>query len=88
MGVGHGLFSGTNFGGIGVIGGVINSHHSSVGFFNMIDDAGSRGDQIQVIFAFQPFLDDFHMQKPQEAAPEPKPQSNGGFGFKRQSRII
>ena len=47
--------------------------HLSVCLIHFVDNSGCCRHQIQVIFPFQTFLDDFQMQKPEETTSEPKP---------------
>ncbi len=54
----------------------------------LVFDAGSCGDQIQVILALQPLLDDVHMQQAQESAAEPQVQGHGGFGLVDERGIV
>ena len=47
---------------------------SSVGQMNLISDRRRRRNQIQIKLAPQTLLNDFHMQQPQKAAAETKPE--------------
>ena len=54
----------------------------------MINHARRGGNQIEIEFALQPFLDDLHVQKAQEAAAETIAQRHGSFGFKGERRVV
>ena len=51
-------------------------------------NAGSRCQKIQVEFALQALLDDFHMQKTQKANAETESQRMRFFGFPYQGRVV
>ena len=55
---------------IGVVCGVIHRYGLTVRKQEFILNARRGGNKIEIILAFEPFLDDFHMQKPQKAAAE------------------
>ncbi len=74
--------------GIGVVGGVVNQEHRAVGQGDAVDDARRGGNQVKVVFPLQPFLDDLHMQQPQEAAAEPEAEGHRGFGLIGQGRVV
>ena len=41
---------------------------------DFVADGGRGLNNVNIVFAFEAFLDDFHMQKAQEAAPETESQ--------------
>ena len=45
-------------------------------------------DQVQVVLALQPLLDDLQMQQPEKAAAESKTQRNRRLGLEREARIV
>ena len=47
-----------------------------------------RADNIQIKFAAQTFLDHFHVQQAEEAAPEAKSQCNGAFRVEGEGGIV
>ena len=53
-----------------------------------IDHARRGGDQIEIIFARQAFLDDFKVQQAKEAAAEALTQRGAGFHLKREAGVI
>ena len=86
--LGNRLFGHGDGGGVGIVGGVIHHHHRAVLQRHAIDNAGRGGDKVEVILPLQAFLDNFHVQKPQKPAPEPKAQRDGGFRFKGEGRVV
>ena len=56
--------------GVGVVCGVIHSYGLAVCKQEFILNARRGGNKVKVIFALKPFLNNFHMQKPQKAAAE------------------
>ena len=53
--------------GVGHVGGVVQLGDGAAGAVDAIDDAGGGGDQIEIEFAREAFLDDLEMQKSQES---------------------
>ena len=68
-----------NFGGVRVVERGVDIELRAVGLRDLIDDVRSRRDEVEVIFALEPFEDDLHVQKPQKAAAEAEAQRNGVF---------
>ena len=62
--------------------------HLAVFLVNTVHNAWCSGNQIQVVLAFQTFLNDFQMQKSKEATSETKAQGNGSLRLKIQGRIV
>ncbi len=73
---------------VGIIGRVVDGDHFAVGLRDMVNDARRGCDDVQIVFALQPLLDDLHMQKPQEAAAETEAQRDGGLRLKGERRIV
>src|SRR6266566_4002928 len=46
---------------------------------HFIDDTWARGDDVHVVFAPEPFLDDFHVKQTQESAAKSEPKGDGTF---------
>ena len=67
---------------------IVNLHHGSVRHITMIDHAGRCGNQRQIVFPLQPFLNDIHMQQTQKSAAEAKAQRLGSFRLKLQGGIV
>ena len=68
--------------------GVVNGKYFAVGFMNLVHNRGRSGDQIKIELALQAFLDNFHMEKAQEAAAEAVAERNRGFGLKDKGSIV
>src|SRR6185437_14589379 len=73
---------------IGHVGRVVQLLHRAVVHVQTVNDAGRRGDKVEIEFAFQPFADDLQMQKAQEAAAKAEAQGRRGFGFVGETRIV
>ena len=58
---------------VGVVGRIVDHHHAAVGHVQLVDYAGSGGNQIQVELSFQTLLDNLHMQQSQKSQRNPKP---------------
>ena len=71
-----------------IIEGVINIFLFPIGTLDFIDNAWCGGNQIEIIFPFQPFLYNFHMKQTKETAAETKAQCNGAFRLKGQRSVI
>ena len=56
--------------------------------FHFVDNRRRGGNQIQVVFAFQTLLDDFHVQQAEEATAEAEAQRRGTFRLIEQRRIV
>jgi hypothetical protein len=55
---------------------------------HLVDHAGRGGDEVQVIFAGQPLLDDLEVQEAEEAAAETEAERCAAFGFEAERRIV
>ncbi len=88
VGVGDGLLAEVDVCGVRVVAGVVDAEDFPVCHVDLIDDAGDRGNEVQVVFPFQPLLDDLQVQKAQEAAAEAEAESSGGLRFKGQRRVV
>src|SRR5690348_1458906 len=53
-----------------------------------VTHAGGGGDEVNVEFALEALLDDFHVQEAKEAAAEAETQSGGVFGFVEKSGVV
>jgi hypothetical protein len=70
------------------VGGVVQFHHAAVGLEDFIDDARRGGDEIEVEFALQPFLDDLQVQQAQEPAAEAETQSGRRFHLILETGVV
>ena len=84
----HGLLGVLNRRGVRVITGVVDFDHGFVRQMDFVNDARNGGHQIQIVFAFQAFLDNFKVQKPQKSAAEAEAQSPRGFGLKGERGVV
>ena len=66
----------------------MNLFHFSVHGMHTVDNRRRRGDNIQIEFPLQTLLNDFHVQKSQEAAAEAEAQGHGGFRIEYQGRVV
>ena len=61
------------------IGGVIDILCLAVGHCDLIYNRWCCCDEVKVVFSFQSFLNNFHMEKSQESAAEAEAQGDGCF---------
>ncbi len=54
----------------------------------LVDHGRCRGDQVQIILALEPLLDDFHVQHAEKADAETEAQSIGAFRLVLQGSIV
>jgi len=55
---------------------------------DLVDHARCGGDQVEIIFAGQPLLDDLQMQQTEEPATEPKPNAAELFRLEAETRVV
>ncbi len=67
---------------------VVDAHGFAVFRVRDVNHARSRGDQIQVVLAFEPLLDDFHVQKPEKAAAKAETERVRRVGLEAERRIV
>ncbi len=60
----------------------------AIGQLDLVHHRRRRGDQVQIIFAGQPFLDDFQMEEAEEAAAEAEAQRRAAFHFEAEAGIV
>ena len=75
------------FGG-GSAAGLSSSITLAVGLSDLIDHRGRGDDQVEVVFALQAFLHDFHVQHAEEAAAETEPERHRSLGFELQRGVV
>ena len=68
--------------------GIVHQFDIPVGLVDLVHYVGGRGDQVQLVFPFQPLLDYIHVEQAQETAAEPEAQSGRGLRLKEQGRIV
>ena len=77
-----GFLSSFYYGRVRVIQWVIHHYHFAVCLGHAVNNAGSRGDKVKIVFSFKALLDYLHMEKPQKSASEAKSKGNRGFRLK------
>ena len=68
--------------------GVIHKRHGAVGVHHFVDHCGRGSDEIEVVFALEALLHNFHVQQAEEANAEAETQRRGHFRFVDQSGVI
>ena len=68
--------------------GVVDFHHLAGGGGDAIFDAGRGGDEIDIEFALEAFLDDFHVQKAEKAAAKTEAESHGSLRIVEEGRVV
>src|SRR5262249_6850691 len=66
----------------------LHVYHGTIVLDHFIAHVGHRGDDLNMMLAFEPLLDDFHMQQPQVAAAKTKAKRRGSFRLKRKCRVV
>ena len=82
-----GLFNRFALLGIGQGGRVVHHQGGPIEHVHQIDHRRRGDDQIQVVFALESFLHNFHVQQAQKATAEAKAHGTAGFGLVLQGRI-
>ena len=54
----------------------------------LIADAGSGGDQVQLVLALEAFLNDLHMEEAEEAAAETEAKGDGAFRLEEEGGVV
>ena len=60
----------------------------AVGLDDLVDNARQRGDEVKVELAFEPLLNDLHVQHTKKAAAEAEAECDRAFRLKRQRCVI
>ncbi len=72
----------------GQFGRIVDHHLFALDGEDPVHHGGGGGDQGQIVFALQPLLHDFHVQKSEVSAAKPKAQRGGNLRFIGECRII
>ena len=64
------------------------STYGAIGQGDLVTDAGSGGDEVEVVLALEALLNDLEMQQTEEAAAEAEAEGDGGFGFEGEGRVV
>jgi hypothetical protein len=73
---------------VGHVGGVVQLDHRAVAHVDVVDHRGRGGDQVDIVFAFEPVADDLEVQKPEEAAAEAEAERGGGFHLGGEGGVV
>ena len=74
--------------GIGIIGRVVQILHRPVGHRHTVDDGRGGGDQIEIIFAGQPLLDDLEVEEAEEAAAKAEAEGRAGLHLEGEAGVV
>ena len=83
-----GLFDLGDLAGIGPARRIVDFDHCAVGLVDLVADAGRGGDELEIEFAFEALLNDFHVEQAEEAAAEAEAEGDGTFGLEEEGRIV
>src|SRR5258706_2918423 len=73
---------------VGQLRGVVDFAHRAVARLHLVHHGRCRGDELHVVLALEPLLDNVHVQQAQEAAAEAEAQRLRGLGLVAQARIV
>ena len=82
------LLDAVDLDGVGHVGGVVHLQLGAVVEIDVIDDAGRRGDELEIELALEPLGDDLQVQQPEEAAAEAEAQRRRALGLVGEARIV
>ena len=75
--------------GVGHVGGVVQlDMPAAVGQLDLVDHARRGGDQVEVVFAGQPLLDDLQVEQPEEPAAEAEAERGAGLHLEREAGVV
>lgn len=60
----------------------------AVGLDDLVDNARQRGNKVEVELAFEPLLNDLHVQQPEESAAEPESERQRAFRLERERSVV
>ncbi len=82
------LFDSLNRGGRRKFRGVVDFHYFAIGGGDAVLHAGRGGDQVDIEFALQPLLRDFHVQQAEKSAAEAEAQRDGIFRLVEKRGVV
>jgi len=82
------LIKGADLGGVWQMAGVVDLQGFAIVCVHLVDHRRRGGDEADLKFALQPFLNDLHVQQTKKAATEAKTQRLRRFRLKGKSRIV
>jgi hypothetical protein len=74
--------------GVRIICGVVDGDLASAGQREAVDNRGQRGDDVQIVFALQPLLNNFHVQKAQKTAAEAEAKRHRRLRLEGEGRVV
>ena len=88
LGDDDGLFDLLDLGGVGPARGIVDLDDAAVGQGDLVAHAGSGGDEVEVVLALEPLLNDLEMEQAEEAAAEAEAERDGGLGLEGEGRVV
>ena len=79
---------GLDLGGVGPARGIVDFDDGAIGERDLVTHAGRGGDEVEVVLALEPLLNDFEMQQAEEAAAEAEAEGDGGLGLEGEGRVV
>ena len=73
---------------VGVVQRRVDIHGFAVGLRYPVDDVGSGGDEVEIVFPFQTLLNDLHVQQTKEAAAEAEAKGDGAFRLVAHGGVV
>jgi hypothetical protein len=74
--------------GVGPVGRIVDLARRSVAQDHLVDHARRGGDQVEVVFAGQPLLDDLEVEQAEEAAAEAEAQCRRRLHLEAERRVV
>jgi hypothetical protein len=74
--------------GVGPVGRVVDLARGPIAEHHLVDHARRGGDQVEIIFAGQPLLDDLEVKEAQEAAAEAEAQGGGRLHLEAEAGVV
>src|SRR5215831_13442764 len=68
--------------------GIINFHDAAIGECDLVADARSGSNEVEIVFALQSLLNNFHVQQAKEAATEAEAERGRAFRFEEERRVV
>ena len=68
--------------------GIVDFNHRVTVLVDVVDHARIGGNDLDVVFATDAFLDDLHVEQPQEAAAKTKTEGQRAFGLINERRVV
>ena len=88
LGDDDGLFNHLDLGGIRPARRIINFTLGAIGQRDLVANAGRGSDEVEVVLALQPLLDNLQMEQPEESTAESKPQRHGTLRLEGEAGVV